>query len=790
MKKFFCSMLLFFLCFHGIAFAEQWLLVTNENAIKTLKIEGDAITRTGGLFSNYLGHGMAVTPDGSYLLASIGDAPLSLVDISDPVSPRIARTIPFADFWPAIIQVTPDGRYAILCDELGLQWAAFNLETFTHTGTFNLQENISYISSVAVSANNILIMCDPWGQQVIYGVFDPEAGLTGEKTVLLDYFPQQVVIAPDGKTVLVAGWSTITSFEITDQGELKQVDSMVSGNAGIQDIIFSADGSRSYYNSVDSSPDSLSWLALGADSSITDSHGGFADLLSDVSCVFTDTKTLALAADGANLFAVNPCTEGQYSDEIVRIALASGTRTAINPHMEAAINIFSFESEDSSGSGSGGGSAGGGGHGTEYKLYYPHIASESPWETEIAMINPTSEEVHGELKAYDSQGTRIYLPVKAVTLSPHGRLEIDIAREFTNHAEIAYMTLGSSSSQVIGYTKFANAEAQYRVAVPAVKAKAVSTGIAYISHIASSEEWWTGIALLNTADESRYLAITFDNGVRKSVVLKAKEHKVFTIRNLFDDGKCHPEVNSAVIAGADGVIGLELFGSMNAATAHYLSGISITDRLTTTIYYPHVASDAVWWTGIVAYNPSSMLDHLTITAYNKEGESLAVINDSENFNSSSGKYVGLVANLGLPEGTAWVQIDADEGITGFELFGTKDQSLLAGYTGVDIATSKGIFPKIKDEGWTGIALINPGDETATVKLYARNDKGEIIEESRYFSIGKHEKIVTADLRNDFFQGHDIEAATYIDFISDIDLVGFQLNNAGKLLDALPASGHK
>ncbi len=76
----------------------------------------------------------------------------------------------------------------------------------------------------------------------------------------------------------------------------------------------------------------------------------------------------------------------------------------------------------------------------------------------------------------------------------------------------------------------------------------------------------------------------------------------FNIAQEFFNNQPQPDIQSAVITNAGGVIGLELFGSLGWGTQ--LEGILLTDKTASTIYYPHVASDD-WWTGIVAYNPSA-----------------------------------------------------------------------------------------------------------------------------------------------------------------------------------------
>ena len=47
-----------------------------------------------------------------------------------------------------------------------------------------------------------------------------------------------------------------------------------------------------------------------------------------------------------------------------------------------------------------------------------------------------------------------------------------------------------------------------------------------------------------------------------------------------------PDIQSAVITNASGVIGLELFG--NIGGSNQLDGILLTGKTTSTIYYPHV----------------------------------------------------------------------------------------------------------------------------------------------------------------------------------------------------------
>jgi hypothetical protein len=408
-------------------------------------------------------------------------------------------------------------------------------------------------------------------------------------------------------------------------------------------------------------------------------------------------------------------------------------------------------------------------------VYFPHIVSNSTWETEICIINTSPEQsLSGDLRAYNNSGREV--SSTPVILASNGRREIIIGNEFPNPSDIGYIIFESDSENVCGYTKFYT-QGKYRVAVPAVSD--INAGDIYISHIASNTNWWTEISILNTTSSSKELTVEFDNGTTKSITIAAKEHQAFTINSLFG-GEPQPNINSAVIKNGSGIVGLELFGSSDSSEDHYLSGILLKDDTTTHIYYPHIASDSTWWTGILAYNPSITSCELHITPFRDDGTSLTPQTISL---AGQEKYVGMVQDLDLPEGTAWLRIVATGPITGFELFGTHDGNQLGGYTGVGISGTDGVFAKTEKDGWTGIAFVNIENSPAVVTMTAYDDTGNVIDTAT-LNINAYEKVV--DMAPNLFS-QDISNATYISYSSDREVVGFQLNGSSDdmMLDALP-----
>ncbi|MHB8908414.1 MAG: InlB B-repeat-containing protein [Syntrophales bacterium] len=410
------------------------------------------------------------------------------------------------------------------------------------------------------------------------------------------------------------------------------------------------------------------------------------------------------------------------------------------------------------------------------KLYFPHVETGLPWQTEIAIINTSPfQGITGTLKAYSDDGQ--FIEAKAVTLSFRGRSEITVSGAFTNHTDIGYIIFETDSTAVQGYTKFYQ-EGTYRAAIPAVKEASTSSEI-FISHVASDDRWWTGLSLLNTTPSTKELTISFDNGESRRITLAANQHRVVDIARDFFGNQPQPDIRSAVIANAGGIIGLELFGS--SVGGSQMDGIPLTGKTSSTIYYPHVADDG-WWTGIVAYNPAALAGSMTITSYDDDGNVLAAQTLPI---AGKGKYVGTTAELGLPAQAAWFKIDSTSPLTGFELFGTLGNDLLAAYAGGGgPGARRGIFPKIEKSGWTGIAFVNTEASAAAVTLIAYNDNGSEMAK-RVLSVGGHAKVV--ELAETLLAPQDIGNATYIAYSSDRNIVGFQLNGSsdGMMLDGLP-----
>jgi hypothetical protein len=146
-------------------------------------------------------------------------------------------------------------------------------------------------------------------------------------------------------------------------------------------------------------------------------------------------------------------------------------------------------------------------------------------------------------------------------------------------------------------------------------------------------------------------------------------HSAFLLQSLFEN-KPRPDIHSAVLKNATGIIGLELFG-----TAGQLDGIPLNVEPDTTVYYPHVAADATWWTGMALVNLESVPATVTLTAYDDAGNAVATQTVSLGAHAKLAKYAEEFFTQDIGKAT-YFTFSSDRMLAGFQLNGSVDGTML------------------------------------------------------------------------------------------------------------------
>jgi hypothetical protein len=414
-------------------------------------------------------------------------------------------------------------------------------------------------------------------------------------------------------------------------------------------------------------------------------------------------------------------------------------------------------------------------------LYFSGLSPNPGDRNCIGVVNPHWPlKLFGQLRACDDSGREIAR--KEIFLPPGGRQEFPVAETFPGVSGISYLTLSYEGGKACGYTSGVSAAAGRGYMIPALDR--ASGGDMFIPHIVSDSIWQTRVSLVNAGGSPRNLTLWFDNGVTRTLSLAAKQHRSFLLRELFA-GVPQPGIHSAKITGSAGLIGTEVF-----VGGHYAGGISLAPNVQKDIFFPHVADDSRWWTGLVAYNPSRFPASLRVLPFDASGAPLpgqTVTLPGER------KYIGTVESLGLPAATAWFKIESSGEVHSFELFGTSDGKQMAGYSTTGIRTASGNFPRInRAETWTGIAFVNPNPEAVALVIAAQDDNGELLAINA-FSLKSYDKIVaTAEnlfaYNNEDFDPVKMARATHMSFFANAEIIGFELEGStdGMILESIPA----
>ncbi len=136
------------------------------------------------------------------------------------------------------------------------------------------------------------------------------------------------------------------------------------------------------------------------------------------------------------------------------------------------------------------------------KIYFSHIATAGGWQTEIAVLNPTSGPAAATLTSYNAGGVPIGSAV-SINLPAHGRYQAAVGGTFADSANIAYMVLTSKVFGLKGYSKFYTGAVRASIIASTPKNDGMFTKIDHAG--------WTGIVFINTSAVTANITLTAYN---------------------------------------------------------------------------------------------------------------------------------------------------------------------------------------------------------------------------------------------------------------------------------------
>lgn len=348
------------------------------------------------------------------------------------------------------------------------------------------------------------------------------------------------------------------------------------------------------------------------------------------------------------------------------------------------------------------------------------------------------------------------------------------------HADDAVSAKIEGGGRVAGYATFVSND----TAAGTVPAVSRPFNMLNIPHVVSDENWWTGLAFFNTADDEATVVLTAETGAEYGFSLPSHGHRAFSLEGLGADfrsagniavsadrniaaveiiGQRGPNGDIAALAidnGREGSLflprvgdGNGIFTSVAIQNLHFADEVVLRGEKTSTTGAPSISSDL----GVVSPGHTSGYDIQDI--FGAEDGWLNISSSYEN--SMFGESRELLAGMALFWENSWFD--------GYLLTG---RDFKKGVLGVNSSADH-------------IVLLNPADEAVTVTYAAYGDSGEVIS-SGAFGIEASSRF-TSTVSD--FVGSGAESVSSIVLSCTDDLYGHVKSIRKSSVTVLPAMGY-
>ena len=325
------------------------------------------------------------------------------------------------------------------------------------------------------------------------------------------------------------------------------------------------------------------------------------------------------------------------------------------------------------------------------ELIVPHIAQNTDqWFTKVALINNTS----GDASALFNTSAGNY-GVPAVT-NPYAHALFDFVQFFGGSlpggTEWGRFAETNASVAMAGMEVFGKRDGNLQVAglnLSSEKLKNpnfyyVRKNITFPHVAADTRNFWTGIAFVNTEDQTNTATLRAYSAsgsvlAEEALVMEPRGKRVGLAYQLFPTLNSESAISWVHLETDGAITGYELFGS-NDGSDRRLAGLQAVGGGGTSLVLPKIQVEpGIFWTGVAVVNLSSNASaSLTYTCYADDGSVTGTAQRSVGPNQKDVALAEALFGGLLPYKTTWIKIDSSQPIAAFELLGDINGEFLAG----------------------------------------------------------------------------------------------------------------
>ena len=398
-------------------------------------------------------------------------------------------------------------------------------------------------------------------------------------------------------------------------------------------------------------------------------------------------------------------------------------------------------------------------------LVFPYIAQENDEQTALGVLNAEADESTGVVTYYDETG--LILAEKEISLPGLGKLEISSDDIPDGAASADIMADGN----LAGYARSTSPCGQ-RAAWPAVP---LPKSTASVPHVAFGANWKTRLVAVNTADDTRVLTLTYDDGSEVSSSLAA--HAQMSV-------ELDASENIVEIYGRRGVAAMEMFESLiqggdRAAIAlkdRYYNFLTVPNPMQADNLFVGIGLMCLSDAGIATvngYDPNGNLQPLTFDELMLWERQAFVLSAAFGDDVLRADISGVITRHNIPE-TPKMNLEA-------VAVRMQDGPWKIGAVKLNnLRFNDGFFAVVTDDAVYELA--NPESEDAVVVATGLNPNGEALATAELtIEAGKS----LAASASELLAGASLDGVSHIRLASDVQLHGLQAIHTDDRLEMLP-----
>ncbi|MCB1042518.1 MAG: hypothetical protein KDC35_06255 [Acidobacteria bacterium] len=387
------------------------------------------------------------------------------------------------------------------------------------------------------------------------------------------------------------------------------------------------------------------------------------------------------------------------------------------------------------------------GQSNRVKKYYLSEVQSNGADTALYLVNPGDAATNVDIFGFSADGMTVRQADGVTSIGARSKIMMPVSQLWPGVTDVDWIQVGSDTEiYVIGELWGDGTRSAYWAA------STLDDG-AYMPHVAK-----------NTATFSTTLSAI--NGTSAGMQTALRPRPSGSIKVVSEHGGAYAKAKHDVLdywtdlasinwvemeSNARGLAAMEYFDYINGAKRR--ASLGLDTQLGKTLRFLHVATDTgTFWTGMVYINVGGAAANVTETYYNASGAVLS----SRDVTMTTNEKVTLLFDANtmdpVPAGTAWVKVESDQDLVGYELFGSANGSaddFFAGLQGnyksnqvLDYAHYQASASE-----WIGYVALNLGDSAADITFTLYNANGAEVTQTTITGVQPNQKVtrVGADL---------------------------------------------